>query len=524
MSKTPFKFWVPIDNISKAKDEDSGQEKMVLGGIASTADEDTDEETLLPEGFDITYLKERGLVNWNHKKDPDCIIGEPSKAEKRKEGLYVEASLYPDSDLAKKVYKLAQVLASNSKSKRKLGFSIEGKATERDPLNPKIVKKAMITGIAITHSPKNSKSIIDVIKSNFEGDEGDELMKDLGITSSEANGGTTELIVDIERKDGTKVQVDANYNVKIKKCMDTTSGAAVTRESLDEDEKVQTYDEKPLSKAEIYERIFDLNPVISLEKAHTIYQQINSYAMKKGTKASKEGVVTNSLLEKALDNLFATPKKEDEIAKGNETTLEKGEGAEGETTEEQAAADTTITVDNPVDLITKAFESTFGKATGETTKLIKSLAVVNKVALDRLDKASAAIDTLQKGHNDLMDLNKSLVDSNNLLQNNLSKALVLIEEMGGQPNQRKSTTAIRQVERTFEKGNTGGDLGGGERSANVLSVTANKKQILNMLDEGTFEKGFNNELAQSMTSFEATSDLNETGKNYLKSKGYEVVQ
>ena len=57
-----FNFWCPVE-ISKAIDEKTGEEIMLLGGIASTADEDSDGEFLDPKGFDIKPLLESGMVN-----------------------------------------------------------------------------------------------------------------------------------------------------------------------------------------------------------------------------------------------------------------------------------------------------------------------------------------------------------------------------------------------------------------------------------------------------------------------------
>ena len=113
--KSEFKFWCPVD-IKKAIDDKTGEEIMLLGGIASTADEDSDGEFLDPKGFDIKPLMEKGLVNWHHqaKTNPGTIVGEPTKAEIRKEGLYIETKLYPSSPVAVDIWNLAKTLESDS--------------------------------------------------------------------------------------------------------------------------------------------------------------------------------------------------------------------------------------------------------------------------------------------------------------------------------------------------------------------------------------------------------------------------
>ena len=89
MKKDNFSFWCPLE-INKAIDETTGEELMLLDGIASTADEDSDGEFLDPKGFDVKPLVERGFVNWHHqaKTNPGCIVGEPIEARIQKDGLY----------------------------------------------------------------------------------------------------------------------------------------------------------------------------------------------------------------------------------------------------------------------------------------------------------------------------------------------------------------------------------------------------------------------------------------------------
>ena len=54
-----FTFWCPITKAAeKVVDPTTGEDVMVLGGIASTADEDSDGEFLDPKGFDIRPLME----------------------------------------------------------------------------------------------------------------------------------------------------------------------------------------------------------------------------------------------------------------------------------------------------------------------------------------------------------------------------------------------------------------------------------------------------------------------------------
>lgn len=168
MSKSNrFNFFVPFE-INKAKGNDQG--KIWINGICSSNVEDSDEETLDPAGFDFQPLLKSGFFNYNHQgnKTSKAIVGEPTFAEVRNNGsdLYVEGFLYGDSEEAQNIVKLADILEKNNSSRR-LGYSIEGQALERDPLNPKKINKARITGIAITASPKNPNTLLSIMKGEY---------------------------------------------------------------------------------------------------------------------------------------------------------------------------------------------------------------------------------------------------------------------------------------------------------------------------------------------------------------------
>jgi hypothetical protein len=331
MAKNNFRFWFPLEDIRKGKDKE-GNEVMILGGIASTERRDTDTEKLLPKGFDVSYLNERGIVNWNHGKSPEDIIGEPVKTELRAKGLYVESMLYPTSDKAKKVYALAETL-KKSNSKRKLGYSIEGKALERDPTDARTVTKALITNLAITINPKNCDSFIDIIKGDFSGWDDTQAAPAVEIDFNAANGGKTT-IIDITRPDGTQIIVDSSYNIVVK-ALNTVNGAPLIKEHVDGQEHVTCHKGEDdqlnqdgdtlvaLTKAEVMQKILSTNSVIGFEKAHQIYQVLNDLTMSKNT------VITDDLLEKALTSL-----KGDASPAATTTTdggdLNKGEGGSTE--------------------------------------------------------------------------------------------------------------------------------------------------------------------------------------------------
>jgi len=159
-----FNFFVPIE-FEKAQNK-KGEKIMKIKGIASTADQDSDGEILDPVGFDLSRFLSTGFLNWNHqaKNDASKIVGEPTMAKITPKGdLYVEGTLYNGHSLAESIWSMAETLERNGSSRR-IGFSIEGRATERDIVNPKKITKALLTGLAITPTPVNTNTFMDLCK------------------------------------------------------------------------------------------------------------------------------------------------------------------------------------------------------------------------------------------------------------------------------------------------------------------------------------------------------------------------
>lgn len=236
-----FNFFVPVEIEKAGKlDKDGYPEQMIVTGVASTMDEDTDGETLDPNGYNLDRFLKYGHLNLEHqaKNNPSFIVGEPIAATVKDNKLFIKGKLYKSSEKARAIWDTAIMLEKEGSS-RKLGYSIEGKATYRDPNNEKRILKANITHCAITSSPKNVNSFLDIVKGNYE-----ESYIESEFDES-ANGGA-EYLLDITKPDGTRVTVDKEFNIKIDKAMSAgsgtgtdltnqdTSGAALKTESLKE--------------------------------------------------------------------------------------------------------------------------------------------------------------------------------------------------------------------------------------------------------------------------------------------------
>lgn len=481
-----FKFWCPIEKAQETIDPTTGEQVMRLGGIASTSDEDADGEFLDPKGFDIKPLMASGMVNWHHqaKGQPATIIGEPTKAEIRPEGLYIETDLYPSSKIACDVWELANTLEKDSKTRR-LGYSIEGKVVKRKSNNKnspdyKKIVKAIITGVAITHQPKNPKTFANIIKGE----------------------------IDDDMDDDEETKEEKSLNKKLKN---------------------QTF-----GKSEVVELLFKDIPGISIEKAEKIYSLISKISNMKG-KIS----VTEEDIQKAYEALGIELEPTEDVQKGgdgctnggkeqtlNKAKAKKAEDADDseeqeETTEENEEDDDDAQKGcggkmkkggdggNRFDRIEKAMATSHQI----TSKYIKALGVMIKDASQKLEKAA-------ERETELLDLVKAQEDT-------ISALTEKIEQFGSEVPAPKSLSAARPVERQFAKGNEEDDLnkGGEGRKSNQVSMSRQPRLVAEILDQATFAKGYDAEFSKACTTFEASKTLPASIIARVKNEcGYEIVK
>lgn len=160
---TPFHFDVQVECFEKAGADPSKERR--IGGIVSTDDIDRQGEQLIQKGLDFGPFLKGGWFNDNHEHSTDALVGYPDLVELRQlpgggTGWYVEGYLLKGHSRADNLWNIAQAL---QKSNRRLGFSVEGSIQERDPSNPKIVRKAVVREVAITRCPVNTNTGLDVL-------------------------------------------------------------------------------------------------------------------------------------------------------------------------------------------------------------------------------------------------------------------------------------------------------------------------------------------------------------------------
>lgn len=193
--------------------DDRRYERMIFEGLASDASEDAEGESMEPNGFIIDRFLKHGLINLDHLTSRSPInksrfwIGAPISAKVENNKFYVKCQLWKKSPEARAFYDKALEM-KESGTNRKPGFSIEGKALERDKSNPKKIKKALITNLAMTMTPVNANTFADIVKGVQTKDYVDYEFE------SDKDFRTTNILLEME-KDGHILSIDKDFRIRI---------------------------------------------------------------------------------------------------------------------------------------------------------------------------------------------------------------------------------------------------------------------------------------------------------------------
>ena len=216
MNKTiteSFKFWLPI---SKASDSPDGKSR-IIEGIASTPDLDLQNERVSQGGINFDYFLKHGYFNWDHKPGAENKIGEPWECRITPKGLYVKGVIYKDKQVADNVWEHITALASDPHSKRKVGFSLQGKTVKR---NGNSIAKCWIQDVAITTAPINYNTYLDIVKSLSEQGWDSEDISEESIEKTLSTSSASELIpesLDSDAKDQLYKEDDEDDGKRRKK-------------------------------------------------------------------------------------------------------------------------------------------------------------------------------------------------------------------------------------------------------------------------------------------------------------------
>lgn len=430
MENDKFKFFLPVDDIIEKGKTSDGKETMLFKGIASSADKDSQGESLDPSGFDLSSFR---WVNWNHlgSKDSATIIGEIVKASINPQNqLYIEGLLYPEVPMAKNTWTLMKAL-KNSPSGNKLSLSVEGKVTQRgcDPefldqekkiKNPNFslekwnkILKSRITGVAICPTPINGSTWVDFLQKGYTEDQEEE------------------------------------FDDETKKAMTAAAGEGVTQK-----ESIEGVTNKVLRKSDIYEKIYEKFPELEIEKSKSVYSLIEKIAT-----MNKENQVTEETITKAFDIL---DKASEEIVKSENTTdvskeeedLKKAQSTytlmKGEEIDNDIIKSALVKKGYSEDIITKVMvESKENTINGISKAEVENIVKAHMGAFDQKFDAVKTVlkDQIQKNE----DLKKSL-DSITLENNELKET---VEKISKSSNGRKSEVITKSYSDKFEKSDNG---------------------------------------------------------------------
>lgn len=567
-----FEFFAPIELI-KAKDGE--QTIMKMKGVASTSTQDSDGEFLDPNGFQLDYFLNSGYMNWNHQtnKNPLAIIGKPTKAKIVKGKMNIECELFGKNPLAKDVYKLGEVLKSQGMN---LGFSIEGKVIERDENDPRKVKKAKITGCAITPNPKNQDAVAEIVKGHVNDYE--ELSKSMSAFE------------DMSEEEQEKALAAASG-----------SGQAISKESVDKDLKVLTNQppkikKKKLNKSELIEQLTEEYPSNSIEEVLQIADLV--YDIQKSLDADRDKEKT---IEKSIEMNKVTPEAiekakqildvaDEEIAKGEEapetpeeetpteepaeepeTPVEESETPSEEPAEEseedlEKGATSDDDEDEDDDEAKKAMNKPDGDGPGQGDYFMhkgnkymhkggdsytykgKTYKMVGGKMEEQVEKkeikkgldfdTDSFQDDLVKGITSIMETQfdarekamnekfKALGTINKGLEDQISDLTSRLESVENTPNASKSVRTTSYVKRDYEtpdmmKGE------GADDGTRVVSVTEHKKQLMNWLDEKSgISKGEISDqgLAKEVCAYEGSGVVGNKIKELCANNNIKLVQ
>lgn len=189
----PFNFEVPVNFFEKAEAEDGKTRR--IGGIVSLESRDRQDEVILQRGLDFSDFQKNGWFNDNHSKETDGILGYPEATQYFRKGQslpdgsnakaaghWVEGYLL-DTDKADRIWDLGKAL---QKTKRRLGFSVEGKIQKREGPARNTIAAALVRNVAITNCPVHAGTRMEILAKSLQAVTDSDSMLDKALTMGHA--------------------------------------------------------------------------------------------------------------------------------------------------------------------------------------------------------------------------------------------------------------------------------------------------------------------------------------------------
>ena len=177
-SSIPFNFDMQMAVFEKAG-APKGKRRR-LAGIASIDTKDRQKEILLQRGLDFNDFHAHGWFNDNHGKGIEKLVGYPdpdTPIKKYKTGdvlpngskakancTWVEGYLL-DTSRADEIWEIGQALKGTGRS---LGLSVEGVVQQRGGNDGKVVTKALVRNVAVTHAPVNTDCSLELVAKSLQ--------------------------------------------------------------------------------------------------------------------------------------------------------------------------------------------------------------------------------------------------------------------------------------------------------------------------------------------------------------------
>ena len=166
-----FRFYSTAVAFEKA-DAPPGQRRRWVG-IMTTDSKDRQEENILQHGLDFSpLLGGFGRINDNHGKSAGDVVGIPETVT-----FYAKGSKLPSGKVAKAnchwldgpaygdphSIRVWEKAVESQKMGRPYGFSVEGQIHHRAGPDRKIIAKATVHHVAVTHVPVNTEATLEAV-------------------------------------------------------------------------------------------------------------------------------------------------------------------------------------------------------------------------------------------------------------------------------------------------------------------------------------------------------------------------
>lgn len=159
-----FKFYAPLRFFKSGE----GEHARRIAGVVSTETPDRQGDTILQRGLNFDEFLKFGWFNDNHSQKAQDVLGYPErvqffeKGERLPDGSVAHAPLHwaegyllSNYEPAERLWNLGLSL-QKAGGGRSLGFSVEGKIVRRTGPSNKIIARADVRNVAITHCPVNA--------------------------------------------------------------------------------------------------------------------------------------------------------------------------------------------------------------------------------------------------------------------------------------------------------------------------------------------------------------------------------